>query len=95
MVKPISYKYQNSQLEIYPKFLYEVTLYKISLQSASILSCRYYTSDKFLKIKGSEMIKRCKDFYITRFITLLGAPESFIEKNNLSIYQLKRKNNEA
>ena len=56
---------------------------------ANMLSTRYYTSDKLLEVKEVEVIKRFKDFNIERFITLLGAPKSFIEENNLPIYELK------
>lgn len=55
-----------------------------------MLSCRYYTSDKLLNVKEVEVVKRFKNFNIERFITLLGAPISFIEENNLPIYELKK-----
>lgn len=57
---------------------------------ANILSCRYYTSNKLLNVKEVEVVKRFKNFHIERFITLLGAPMSFIEDNNLPIYELKK-----
>lgn len=56
---------------------------------ANVLSTRYYTSNKLLEAKEVEVIKRFKDFNIERFITLLGAPQSFIEENNLPVYELK------
>ena len=57
---------------------------------ANVLSTRYYTSEKLLEVKEVEVIKRFKDFNIERFITLLGAPQSFIEENNLPIYELRK-----
>lgn len=88
--KPITYRYQDCQIEVLPCFLYEVDLYFISPRRANLLSCRYYTSDTLLKVKEVEVIKRFKNFNIERFITLLGAPISFIEENNLPIYELKK-----
>lgn len=88
--KPITYRYQDCQIEVLPTFLYEVDLYFISPRKANLLSCRYYTSDKLLNVKEVEVVKRFKNFNIERFITLLGAPISFIEESNLPIYELKK-----
>ena len=88
--KTITYRYQDNQIEVLPCFLYEVDLYFISPRRANLLSCRYYTSDRLLNVKEVEVVKRLKNFNIERFITLLGAPISFIEENNLPIYELKK-----
>lgn len=85
-----TYRYQDNQIEVLPYFLYEVDLYSISPKRTKILLSRYYTSDKFLNVKEVEVVKRFKNFNIQRFITLLGAPISFIEENNLPIYELKK-----
>lgn len=87
--KPITYRYEDYQIEVLPYFLYEVSIYRIAPMRANMLSTRYYTSDKLLEVKEVEVIKRFKDFNIERFITLLGAPKSFIEENNLPMYELK------
>lgn len=87
---PITYWYQDSQIEVLPCFLYEVDLYFISPRRANMLSNRYYTSDRLLNVKDVEVVKRFKNFNIQRFITLLGAPISFIEENNLPIYESKK-----
>lgn len=86
----ITYRYQDNQIEVLPWFLYEVDLYFISPRRANLLSHRYYTSDKLLNSKEVEVIKRFRNFNIERFITLLGAPISFIEENSLPIYELKK-----
>lgn len=88
--KPITYRYQDSQIEVLPYFLYEVDIYRIAPKRVNILSSRYYTSNKLLQVNEREVIKRFKDFSIDRFITLLGAPLSFIEENNLPIYELRK-----
>lgn len=68
-----------------PYFLYEVELCFVSPKRFNTLSYRFYTSDKFLNVKEVEVVKRFKNFSILRFITLIGAPISFIEENNLLI----------
>lgn len=88
--KPITYRYQDYQIEVLPCFLYGVDLYFVSPRRANLLSCRYYTSDRLLNVKEVEVVKRFKNFNVERFITLLGAPISFIEENNLPIYELKK-----
>lgn len=87
---PRTYRYQGNQIEVLPYFLYEVDLYSIFPKRTKILLSRYYTSNKLLNIKEVEVVKRFKNFSIQRFITLLGAPISFIEENNLPIYELKK-----
>lgn len=62
----------------------------MSSMRVNMLSSRFYTSNKLLDVKEVEEIKRFKDFTIDRFITLLGAPMSFIEENNLPIYELRK-----
>ena len=91
--KPITYKYQDSQIEVLPYFLYEVSIYRIAPMRVNILSSRYYISDKLLNVKEVEVIKQFKNFNIERFITLLGASKSFIEENNLPVYELNSKRN--
>lgn len=84
------YRYNDDAVEILPYFLYEVSIYKIESTRASLLSCKYYSSNKLLKIKEVEILKTFREYTIERFITLLGAPESFIKENNLPIYELRK-----
>lgn len=86
----MTYRYQDSQIKVASCFLYEVDLYKIAPNMVNILSSRYYISNKLLKVKEVEIVKRFKNFNIERFIVLIGAPISFIEENNLSVYELKK-----
>ena len=87
--KPITYRYQDLQIEVLPYFLYEVDILRIAPMRTNILSSRYYISNRLLNVKEVKVIKRFKTFNIERFITLLGAPQSFIEENNFPIYKLK------
>lgn len=58
---------------------------------ACILGSKYFKSDKLLNIKKDvEYLKKTKDYNIVRYIDLLGAPMSFIEENNLPIYELRK-----
>lgn len=82
----IAYDYQGEPIEEMPYFLYEIEFWKIEANCAHVLKSSFYKTNKELEIQDSKVIKRYKSFRIMRFITLLGAPKSFIEENNLSIY---------
>lgn len=73
-----------------PYFLYEVSVYKLAPNMACILGSKFFKSDKLLNIKKDVEYKKAKDFTIVRYIDLLGAPMSFIEENNLPIYELRK-----
>lgn len=87
---PIFYKYEDCRIEILPYFLYEVSVYKIEPKRANILLTKYYTSNKLLKVKGTEVIKRFNKFNIECFVILLGAPQSFIKEYNLPEIKTKK-----
>lgn len=89
--KPVTYRYQDSQIEVLPYFLYEVSIYKTAPKMSSILSSKFYTSKKLLEVEEMTILKRFRNFDIERYVTLLGAPQSFIEENNLPIYELKKR----
>lgn len=91
MEEPILYEYNGNLIEELPYFLYEVCIYKISLNNANLLSSKYYTSDKLVKLKDTVMMYKFKDFNVQRFISLLGAPIHFIKDNNLKIHKIKKK----
>jgi hypothetical protein len=91
MVKPITYRYQDLQIEQTPKFLYEVSIERVEPNRVNTIVCRYYTSGKLLNVKECKVIKRFKNFSLFRFITLLGAPKSFIKENNLPEFELLKK----
>lgn len=89
-----TYRYEGYQIEVLPYFLYEVSIYRCCKDRFNVLNNKMFTSNKFLNLKTREVLKRTKDYELVRFIDLLGAPQSFIEENNLPIYELinKRKN---
>lgn len=91
MEEPILYEYNGNLVEELPYFLYEVCIYKISLNNANLLSSKYYTSNKLVKLKDIVIMYRFKDFNIQRFISLIGAPRQFIRENNLKIHKVKKR----
>ena len=95
MTKPTKvytiYRFGNDKVEELPYFLYEVTLYEISKNTARLLKSTYYKSDKLL-ITKKEICKKVKNKLIVKSINLLGVPFSFIKENNLKKYQLIKNN---
>lgn len=90
-----TFRYNNSSLEVLPFFLYEVSIFRIEPFRAQSLSCKYFISNKFLDVPEIKVIKRFNKLSIERFITLVGAPMSFIEELDLPPYILqKSKKNE-
>lgn len=86
-----NYRFGENRIVAMPYFLYEVSVYKLSRNMACILGSKYFKSDKLLNIKKDvEYLKKTKDYNIVRYIDLLGAPMSFIEENNLPIYELRK-----
>ena len=76
----------KDKVEIFPYFLYEVTLYELSKNRARLLQSNYYKSDKLLNIK-KEIIKKKKNRLFIKSINLLGVPFEFIKENNLKKYE--------
>lgn len=92
----IAYEYQDIAIEEMPYFLYEVEYWKTDMTNcARVLKSTFIKSDKILNIPETTLIKKNKVFFVYRFVSLLGAPKSFIEENNLPIYipVKKRKRN--
>lgn len=90
--KPVTYRFEGSQIEVLPYFLYEVSIDKLWKNGFCNLKSRYFKSDKFLKVRLTEE-KHYDGYSIVRSVTLLGAPYSFIKERNLPIYKLYSKDN--
>lgn len=91
------YKYEGSLITVNPYFIYEVDLCRISKNRFNIIKSRLYKSTKFLKVKDIEVLRWYNSFTVERWITLLAAPMSFIEENDIPLYIKpikKRKKNE-
>lgn len=81
----------NNIIEVLPYFLYEISIYKITKNTAGLLESKYYTSTKLLNIKKDVVCKKYKNYSVIRFITLLATPIDFIIENKLPVYELKKK----
>lgn len=87
---PVSYRFGENRIEPMPYFLYEVSIYVITKNMASLFDSKYFKSNKLLKIKNEVVCKKFKGYKIVRYVDLLGAPMEFIKENNLSIYELRK-----
>lgn len=84
---PVSYRLEENRIEPMSYFLYEVSLYKITENTANIIDSKYFKSNKFLEIKIE--CKKFKNFLLIRYVNLLGAPIEFIRENDIPIYELR------
>ena len=72
-----------------PYFLYEVSIYKITKNMASLMDSQLYKSDKVLKVRNDVTVEKYRDYSIVRYITILGVTKEFVEENDLPIYKKK------
>lgn len=79
--------YSNKQYELteYPKFLYEVSLYKIWKDRAECIDNQFYIADKPLKIKKETISKKIEDYTLVKYITWLAAPLDYLVQNNFKL----------
>lgn len=81
------YQYGRSNIELLSKYLYEIDVYYISYDRAELLQSKFVSSNKELKIKHEISIenhkRKDKGYIIQKSITLLGAPQSFMDKYGL------------
>lgn len=79
----------DNKVEIMPYFLYEVSIYKITKNMASLMDSQLYKSDKVLKVRNDITVKKYRDHSIVRYVTILGVTKEFVEENDLPIYKKK------
>ena len=79
----------DNKVEIMPYFLYEVSIYKITKNMASLMDSQLYKSDKVLKVRNDITVKKYRDYSIVRYVTILGVTKEFVEENDLPIYKKK------
>lgn len=60
------------------KFIYQTTIYKIWKLGCSLLSEQYYALPRPLDLKSIPSQVRAKDYILQRYITLEGAPETYL-----------------
>lgn len=86
------YVYEGQRITVASHFIYEVELYRIAKNRANLIKNKIFKSNKELKVKEVEILRCYDSFTIERFITLVSAPLSFIEENNLPQYIKPKKN---
>ena len=79
--------YSNKQYKLteYPKFLYEVSLYKIWKDRAECIGSQFYAADRPLTIKKETISKKVEDYRLVKFITWLSAPLDYLMQNNFKL----------
>ena len=88
MVQQI-YLIGDNKVEIMPYFLYEVSIYKITKNMASLMDSQLYKSDKVLKVRNDITVKKYRAYSIVSYVTILGVTKEFVEENDLPIYKKK------
>ena len=77
----------NKQYKLteYPKFLYEVSLYKVWKDRAECIDNQFYIADKPLEIKKEIISKKVEDYMLVKCITWLSAPLDYLVKNDFKL----------
>ena len=88
MVQQI-YLIGDNKVEIMPYFLYEVSIYKITKNMASLMDSQLYKSDKVLKVRNDITVTKYRAYSIVSYVTILGVTKEFVEENDLPIYKKK------
>lgn len=88
MVKKLTqnvYSDKQYKLTEYPKFLYEVSLYKIWKDRAECVGSQFYAADTPLTIVKETISKKVEDYRLVKFITWLSAPLDYLMQNNFKL----------
>ena len=85
--KSIQNVYCNKQhkLTVCPKFLYEVSLYKIWKDRAECVGCQFYASNTPLEVKKETISKKVEDYRLVKYITWLSAPLDYLVQNDYKL----------
>lgn len=79
------YSDKQYKLTEYPKFLYEVSLYKIRKDRAECVGSQFYVADTPLTIVKETISKKVEDYRLVKFITWLSAPLDYLMQNNFKL----------
>lgn len=82
-----SYLSGTERIEVMPKFVYEIVVYKIYKDRAELVNNKFFSSSKKLKIKKDIINIKKSDHTISKQIFWIGAPENYILSNNLKFYE--------
>lgn len=80
--------YSNGQLRLtaYPRFLYEVSLYKVWKDRAECAGSQFYVSDEPLVINKETICKKVEDYRLYKFTTCVAAPLDYMLSNGFTLY---------
>jgi hypothetical protein len=87
MENTITYRYNNEQLIEMPYYLYEFSYYELFKNGCRSIDSKFIKSNKPLNISDYSKINS----KVVRFVSLLGAPLSYIKELKLPIFKLKKK----
>lgn len=79
------YSDKQYKLTEYPKFLYEVSLYKVWKDRAECVGSQFYVADTPLTIVKETISKKVEDCRLVKFITWLSAPLDYLMQNNFKL----------
>lgn len=79
------YSDKQYKLTEYPKFLYEVSLYKVWKDRAECVGSQFYVADTPLTIVKEAISKKVEDYRLVKFITWLSAPLDYLMQNNFKL----------
>lgn len=81
------YEKDNIAVIVNDKFIYHSEVYKLWNGGASLVEAKYYSSDKPIKLKKSQIKIKKKDYTLYRFFNLKYAPEEYLINNNYKILE--------
>ncbi len=81
------YEKDNISVIVNDKFIYHSEVYKLWKGGASLLEEKYYSSDKPIRLKKSDIKVKKKDYILYRFFNLEYAPEEYLINNNYKILE--------
>ena len=79
------YSDKQYKLTEYPKFLYEVSLYKVWKDRSECVGSQFYVADTPLTIVKETISKKVEDYKLVKFITWLSEPLDYLMLNNFKL----------
>lgn len=81
------YEKDKQKVQVHNKFIYCSSVYKIWKNGASLIEEKYFTSNKPIKLKKKDLIKKEKSYTLYRFFDLEFAPENYLINNNFNLIE--------
>lgn len=81
------YLKNTQEVKVTSRFIYNVSVYKIWKNGASLIEEKYYSSSEPLKLNKISKILHKENYLIQRFVDLIGATEEYLINKG---YKLKK-----